>query len=88
VDAAAEVATPFSSSTRAELYFRRGLVETAVEVYRQVLADEPENERARTRLDEITSALPLDERAAGRRRLERTIAGLEGILAALRKRRA
>ena len=88
VDAAAEEATPFSSSTLAELYFRQGLVETAVEVYRQVLADEPENERARTRLDEITSALPLDERAAGRRQLERTIAGLEGILAALRKRRA
>ena len=40
-------ATPFSSSTLAELYFRQGLVDRAVEVYRQVLDEEPGNERAR-----------------------------------------
>ena len=49
-------ATPFSSSTLAELYFRQGLVDRAVEVYRQVLDEEPGNERARSRLAELESA--------------------------------
>jgi hypothetical protein len=78
--------TPFSSSTLAELYLRQGLVQRAVEVYRQVLAEEPENERARTRLAELTSA-PSDEHSARRRSLERTIAGLEALLVAVRRRR-
>ncbi len=80
--------TPFSSSTLAELYLRQGLVQRAVEVYRQLLAEEPENERARTRLAELTSTVsPADEHAARRRSLERTIAGLEALLAAVRRRR-
>jgi hypothetical protein len=78
--------TPFSSSTLAELYLRQGLVQRAVEVYRQLLAEEPDNERARTRLAEITSA-PADEHSARRRSLERTIAGLEALLVAVRRRR-
>jgi len=81
-------ATPFSSSTLAELYFRQGLVERAVDVYRQVVADEPGNDRARTRLEEIASALPDDSRTARRRALERTIARLEGLLAAVGRGRA
>lgn len=85
-DAAAADATPFSSSTLAELYFRQGLVGRAVEVYRQVLAEEPGNARARLRLQEITSALPADGRTARRRELERTIARLEALLAAVRRR--
>ena len=51
-------ATAFSSSTLAELYFQQGLVEHAVEVYRQLLDEAPGNERARARLAEIQSALP------------------------------
>ena len=77
---------PFPSPTLAELYFRQGLVDRAVEVYRQVLSDEPQNERAQARLAEIVSAA--DGRAARRRALEQTIAGLEGLLAAVRRRRA
>jgi tetratricopeptide (TPR) repeat protein len=87
-------AAPLSSSTLAELYLRQGLQEQAVEVYRQVLAEDPGNARARARLAEIAAPAPavrtpdpvLDPRAARRRSLERTIAGLEALLAALRRR--
>ena len=80
--------TPFSSSTLAELYFQQGLVDRAVDVYRQLLEQEPENEKARQRLAELESARPpvADERAARRRALERTIAGLEALLAAVQRR--
>ncbi|HEX9187437.1 MAG TPA: tetratricopeptide repeat protein [Vicinamibacteria bacterium] len=86
--ATVEEAPPFSSSTLAELYFRQGLVERAVETYRQLLVQEPGNDRARSRLAEIEAAIPTDPRAARRRALERTIAGLEALLGAVRARRA
>ena len=89
--------TPFSSSTLAELYYQQGLVDRAVDVYRQLLEQEPKNERARLRLVELETsgsaptpppaAVP-DERAARRRALERTIAGLETLLAAVQRRGA
>jgi hypothetical protein len=80
-------ATPFSSSTLAELYFRQGLVERAVEVYRQVLDEEPGNDRARARLAEIEAASSGPAtRAARRAALERTIAGLEALLIGLQRR--
>jgi hypothetical protein len=89
--------TPFSSSTLAELYYQQGLVDRAVDVYRQLLEQEPSNERARLRLVELetsggeptpaAAAVP-DERAARRRALERTIAGLETLLAAVQRRGA
>ena len=79
--------TPFSSSTLAELYLRQGIVDRAVEVYKQVLAEEPGNDRARSRLAEIEKApLPAETRAARRRALERTIAGLEALLSVLQRR--
>jgi tetratricopeptide (TPR) repeat protein len=78
--------TPFSSSTLAELYLRQGIVDRAVEVYRQVLAEEPGNDRARSRLAEIEKApLPAEARAARRKALERTIAGLEALLSVLQR---
>ena len=65
-----------------------------MDVYRQLLEQEPSNERARLRLVELESsgagptprpaAVP-DERASRRRALERTIAGLETLLAAVQK---
>jgi hypothetical protein len=62
-------------------------VDRAVEVYRQVVADEPGNERARARLAEIETAQPPSEaRAARRAALERTIARLEALLAVVRRR--
>jgi len=86
-DAVSGTTTPFSSSTLAELYFRQGLVDQAVEVYRQVLEEAPGNERARSRLAELQSALPpADPRAARRAALERTIAGLEALLVVLQRR--
>jgi hypothetical protein len=52
-----------------------------------VLAEEPGNERARSRLAEIESApSPAEARAARRNALERTIAGLEALLAVLQRR--
>jgi len=84
---AADSATPFSSSTLAELYFQQGLVERAVDVYRQLVQQDPSNEKARLRLVELegSSAAP-EDRAARRRALERTIAGLESLLAAVQRR--
>jgi tetratricopeptide (TPR) repeat protein len=85
-----------SSATLAELYFKQGLLERAVEVYRQVLEEEPENQAARSRLAEIETAVrergarsarsPEDDRAARRRGLERTIERLEALLAVVRSR--
>ena len=80
-------ATPFSSSTLAELYFRQGLVDRAVGVYRQVLEEEPGNDRARSRLAELEKAPPpAAERVARRAALERTIEGLEALLVVLQRR--
>jgi hypothetical protein len=79
--------TPFSSSTLAELYFQQGLVDRAVDVYRQLVEQEPDNERARRRLGELEQAAPVaDDRAARRHALERTIAGLTILLGAVRRR--
>jgi hypothetical protein len=84
---ATEGATPFSSSTLAELYYQQGLVERAVDVYRQLVTQDPANEKARLRLVELESAEGApDERATRRRALERTIAGLESLLAAVQRR--
>jgi tetratricopeptide (TPR) repeat protein len=84
---AAAPAAPFSSSTLAELYVKQGLPDRAVEVYRQLLTEEPGNERARARLDELEGGLPATAaRAARRQVLQRTIAGLEALLAAVRRR--
>ena len=83
----ADTPTPFSSPTLAELYLEQGLVDRAVDVYRQLLAEEPENDRARSRLAEIERApSPAADRAARRRALERTIAGLEALLAVVQRR--
>ena len=85
--AASGAATPLSSSTLAELYFQQGLVDRALEVYRQVIDEEPGNERARSRLAELESAHSLaDVRSARRAVLERTIAGLEALLVVLQRR--
>ncbi len=81
------------SATLAELYFKQGFAEKAVEVYRQLIEREPENDRLRRRLAELqdTRAAPPPASHAGKdqasRRvgLERTIAKLEGMLAAIKK---
>jgi hypothetical protein len=78
---------PFSSSTLAELYHQQGLADQAVAVYRQVVQQEPANEKARTRLRELENAAAAPpDRAARRAMLERTIAGLELLLGAVRRR--
>jgi hypothetical protein len=83
-------------------------VEKAVEVYRQLVNREPENERLRRRLAElqppapapapappareagrpvasVAAASPGPDPASRRVALERTIAKLEGMLAAIKK---
>jgi hypothetical protein len=79
-------AAPFASSTLAELYLQQGLVEKAVEVYRQVVQREPGNDKARQRLAELESGGGHDLQAARRRAIERMIAGLEQLLGAVRRR--
>ena len=39
---------PLASSTLAELYYRQGLADRAIDVYRQLLAEEPGNDKVRS----------------------------------------
>jgi pentatricopeptide repeat protein len=52
------------TNTLAELYLRQGLVEKALEVYREMLRVDPENARARRRLQELIGGLPASHRDA------------------------
>jgi tetratricopeptide (TPR) repeat protein len=83
----------------AELYLQQGLLERAIEVYREVLEAEPANEAARVRLAELEASLGAsapegptpgpgddDERAAKRQALERTIERLEALLTIVQRR--
>lgn len=47
-------ADALQTNTLAELYLRQGLVEKALEVYRAMLRVDPDNERARRRLEELS----------------------------------
>lgn len=87
------VAASLASPTLAELYFGQGAYDRAIETYEEVLRREPGNDAARRRLAEIgalvaeqalaaESAEPADRRAV----LMRTIARLEGLLAAVGRR--
>lgn len=92
--ALAEVAGgSLASPTLAELYFKQGAYDRAIETYEEVLRREPGNDGARRRLAEIgalvaeqvlaaETAEPADRRAV----LMRTIARLEGLLAAVGRR--
>ena len=101
------------SPTLAELYFNQGFTDKAVEVYRQLLDREPDNDRLRRRLHELQAPAaaaapavapavvpampaapaptataapgPPSDAAIRRVALERTIARLEGMLAAIKK---
>ncbi len=44
--------------TLAEIYFQQGLREQALQIYRQLMEREPENESVRKRIEEIESAKP------------------------------
>lgn len=79
---------PFISATLGELYLRQGLAERAAAVYRQVVARQPNDTRARNRLAEIESLARMQADATDekRRALVRTIAGLEALLGAVRGR--
>ncbi len=82
-----EPASDLASPTLAELYFNQGLTKDAVRVYEQLLEREPGNARFGARLSELRAVAqeaPADP-AARRVALERTIARLEGLLAAIRK---
>lgn len=82
-----------ASPTLAELYFKQGAHDRAIETYEEVLRREPGNDAARRRLAEIGALVaeqvlaaetpePADRRAV----LMRTIARLEGLLAAVGRR--
>jgi hypothetical protein len=90
-----------ASLTLAELYFSQGLPDKATAVLKQLLAREPNNERAQSRLlemeareaqvkvqqDRVAAAVgpAADARALRRQAVERTIAELEKMLKFLRR---
>jgi len=88
------------SSTLAELYFQQGFTRQAIDVYEQLIAREPANDRLRARLFELQayereeggSAVPasppppvFDPRARRREAIGRTISRLESLLQATRR---
>jgi hypothetical protein len=88
-------ALALSSATLAELYFDQGLHDRALEVYEELAAREPGNERLRARLAELRAFAPEHANASGasgdagaarRAAVLRTISRLEGLLAAVRRR--
>jgi hypothetical protein len=110
VRAEASASGELTSPTLAELYYKQGFPDKAVEVYRQLVEREPDNDRLRRRLAELQDAGPAPASAAEdavpvpaavaapaakvsggpdpasrRLALERTIARLEGLLAAIKK---
>jgi tetratricopeptide (TPR) repeat protein len=92
-----------SSTTLAELYFNQGFTRQAIEVYRELLEREPDDERVRARIVELEAieravdgvppaaaapaplASAADPRARRREAVTRTLARLEGFLAAVRR---
>lgn len=81
---AAELASP----TLGELYYSQGHTDKAVEVYRQILAREPDNGRASARLAELeglSRKAPSAPTGDRREAIRRTIGRLEGLLAAVRR---
>ncbi len=88
----ADPGPPLASPTLGELYVKQGLVERAVEVYRQVVAEHSGDERSRMRLAELVAGQRAEdaarhgEAAIKRRALERTIGVLEILLGAARRR--
>ncbi len=90
---------PLASTTLAELYFSQGEVGRAVALYRELLGREPSNDRIRARLAELEGIdrhlrreeapappIPLEGARLQRRlAIERTIARLEGLLAAVKR---
>jgi cytochrome c-type biogenesis protein CcmH/NrfG len=93
------LAPALSSFTLAELYFEQGAHGQAIGVLEDLLSGDPTNERARARLIEIkaltrATAVELpgsppatgpDPRFLRRQAIERSIARLEGLLAAVRR---
>jgi hypothetical protein len=87
--------------TLAELYFSQGLPDKGIAVLKQLVAREPHNERAKSRLSEIEAreaqiqvqqdhvaaavGSAADARALRRQAIERTIHELEKMLTFFRK---
>jgi tetratricopeptide (TPR) repeat protein len=98
-EAGPEPSSPIASSTLAELYLDQGAPDKALEVYRQILRQEPGNTRIETRVRELErfvggvaeatdlarGAAPGSVQKPRREALERTIGRLETLLAALKR---
>jgi thioredoxin-like negative regulator of GroEL len=58
---------PLSTATMAELYVQQGFVRQAIGIYKEMLADDPTNERINARLNELlsqSSSLPATDSSA------------------------
>jgi hypothetical protein len=76
-----------SSRRSPSWYLKQGLVRRARSTSIGSCCEDPANDRARSRLAEIEQVpSPAAARAARRRELERTIAGLEALLAVVQRR--
>jgi tetratricopeptide (TPR) repeat protein len=82
-----EIATP----TLAEIYFEQGQIEEAIDTYETILAQDPEDESSRRRLEELKTMIAeekaLEEKQIDeiRQKKERMIAILESWLANIRE---
>ncbi|MFW6147416.1 MAG: tetratricopeptide repeat protein [Thermodesulfobacteriota bacterium] len=81
------------TSTLAELYYKQGELDEAIQVYEQVVADSPENETAKLRLDELKGekgqqTAEVDRTHLMRERKVKLLGVLERWLAAVEERKA
>lgn len=80
-----------ATATLAEVYFDQGRIKEAVEIYEKVIAQNPDDEKSRQRLDELRGIMEQDQREeAGRedgirRKKEKIIAILESWLLSIRE---
>ncbi|MGD9076851.1 MAG: hypothetical protein PVJ69_16655, partial [Desulfobacteraceae bacterium] len=89
--AAEEEETEIATPTLAEIYFEQGQIEEAIDTYVTILAQDPEDESSRRRLEELKTMIAkekaLEEKQIDeiRQKKERMIAILESWLANIRE---
>ena len=89
--AAEEEETEVATSTLAEIYLEQGQIEEAIDAYETILAQDPQDESSRRRLEELKTMIAeekaLEEKQIDevRQKKERMIATLESWLANIRE---
>ncbi len=63
----------FQTETMAQIYWKQGRKEKALEIYRELLAREPENKDLRARFVSLTKSLEEEKKLAQRKKIIKSI---------------